>query len=257
MSDDEKLSGQALAVSIKPAPFYRNNPLVWFRQLEAQFSLRGIKSQETKFFHVLASLPEDVAMSIDENVTQYDEIKNAVVSNFHKTKQELMDEVMGTLDLAGLKPSLALIHLKRKLNECGLTADEDLLKHKILKAMPISTQMALASHQGLKLADFVAVADSLLLISPQTQTVAKISQPQAENFSAKSQGESSQQRFSTTYLLHPFSPNQRPKICRYHLYFGPAAKRCKPWCVWPARKPAIIEPSSRSSSPSVQGNERL
>ena len=48
-------------VAVKPAPFYRNNPIVWFKQLEAQFKLSNIKTSSIKY-HRLLSVHEIVTM---------------------------------------------------------------------------------------------------------------------------------------------------------------------------------------------------
>ena len=30
--------------------------------------------------------------------------------------------------------------------------------------------------------------------------------------------------------LRAFNDKQKPRVCCAHIYFGPAAKTCKPWC---------------------------
>ena len=55
--------------------------------------------------------------------------------------------------------------------------------------------------------------------------------------------------------VKPFKSNQRPKVCRSHIYFGNSAKFCKPWCQWPDKDANIkVQPNSRSSSPTPTGN---
>ena len=51
-------------VSVKPPVFYRSNPGVWFRQMESQFVHAGITNVERKFHHILAEIPEDVAINL-------------------------------------------------------------------------------------------------------------------------------------------------------------------------------------------------
>ena len=52
------------------------------------------------------------------------------------------------------------------------------------------------------------------------------------------------------YSVTPFTENQRPKICRFHLYYADQARMCSPWCKWPNRSRNIqMQPSSRPSSP--------
>lgn len=50
--------------------------------------------------------------------------------------------------------------------------------------------------------------------------------------------------------VRPFSPDQRPKVCRGHLYFGRKARHCKPWCQWLDKSGCEIQPNSRPASPS-------
>ena len=49
------------AVSIKISPFWSNDPALWFSPVEAQFTLKGITSQLTKFHYIVASLEPAVS----------------------------------------------------------------------------------------------------------------------------------------------------------------------------------------------------
>ena len=49
-----------------------------------------------------------------------------------------------------------------------------------------------------------------------------------------------------------FHSNQRPRVCRAHIYFGNFARTCKPWCILKSPELSIqpsSRPASRSSSP--------
>ena len=65
--DDEEVGGRLSAVSVKLPPFTESNPELWFGKAEAQFVLRGIKDDTTKFYHLYANLTEK-AMNEIENL---------------------------------------------------------------------------------------------------------------------------------------------------------------------------------------------
>jgi len=91
------------------------------------------------------------------------------------------------------------------------------------------------------------VADNLLVMT-SSQQIYSINQ------SANKQNASKAQQ-SLSKAVKPFYDNQRPKVCRSHLYFGNEAKRCMHWYQWPNKHGITITtstPQSRALSPTKQ-----
>ena len=55
MSDDESKGISAFKVSVKTPVFNRDDAEIWFHQLEAQFSISGIKTDQTKYVQLFGS----------------------------------------------------------------------------------------------------------------------------------------------------------------------------------------------------------
>ena len=53
--------GDADAVTVKIPPFWTHSPTAWFAQAEAQFVLRKITEDDTKYYYIVAALDSATA----------------------------------------------------------------------------------------------------------------------------------------------------------------------------------------------------
>ena len=146
-------------VTIKAPAFIETAAESWFAILEAQFHLRGITSEETRFWHTLAALPPELITKLPTEETTskiFTSLKAAVLSIHEDTKPELFEKLISTTKLTG-KPSLFLNELMQTARMIGV--GEDLVRHKFLQALNPSISTALAAQKDLTLVQLGKLAD--------------------------------------------------------------------------------------------------
>ena len=126
-------------VAIKPPKFLETSVVGWFAILEAQFHLRKITNDTTKFYTVISALPAEVVSRlpsnfIDPTKTSYDELKCKVIGIYEKTKPEMFDKLMQSTVMTG-RPSIYLQELMSTAEKIGV--GEDIAKHKFFKHCPL------------------------------------------------------------------------------------------------------------------------
>jgi len=254
----EEVIGAVASVAIKPPKFTETNPKAWFAIMEAQFNISKITTTRAKFYHSLAGLDSDIVSRIPPNILElgeYEPLKEAIVTTYEKTKPEILDKLMGTSSVSG-RPSVFLTELQVLASKIG--ASEEIIRHKFIDSLPATIRPILHSQKELSITQLGKLADELQVVfkdKTENSAVVHAVQPRNEfrNRNYRSR-EGSSNREDIPPGLRPFSRNQRPKVCRAHLYFGGKARNCKPWCTWPTKKDCMIQPSSRNASPNRQNN---
>ena len=105
------------AVSLKLPPFWPNDPVVWFAQVEAQFLTHGITSQSTQFSYVIASLQPEIAQEIRDLLisppteTPYDVLKATLIRRTSASEQKRLHQLLIAEELGDRMPSLLRHHV--------------------------------------------------------------------------------------------------------------------------------------------------
>ena len=188
MSDSEESKDKSQptatmsAVSIKLPPYWPNDPAIWFAQVEAQFSTRGITNQNTMYAYVVSSLQPAVAeelrdLLLNPPTTQpYDKIKAELITRMSSSDQKRLHQLLISEELGDRKPSQLLRRMQQLLGE--RTLEDSILKTLFLQRLPTNVQSILATSDSLNTEQLANIADRIMEVgntaTPAQQTVASI-----------------------------------------------------------------------------------
>ena len=249
------------AVSIKLPPFWPADPEVWFAQIEAQCTARGITSQKTRFNYVVSSLSPELFAVVRNLLLRppdeapYDTLKAELVKHTAASEQRKLQELVSGEELGDRKPTQLLHRMQQLLGDkLGTSADANsFLLELFLQRFPPNVRMVLASADtSLDLSKLADMADKVMEVV--TPTVASISTQQTNSEVTLLREEVAHLADLITSLTHdrprfrhrnsfrtrqqqspaPKTPPPDDTLCWYYAMFGEAARSPVVWeTPWP------------------------
>jgi hypothetical protein len=252
---------EANKVSIKIPPFWREKPEIWFYQVEAQFNICKIVTEETKFNHLVSQLEPKYIENIWDiirgtEVNKYSLAKECLLNIFKESEDKRIKRLVTGIDLGDQKPSQLL---RRMQALAGADVSEKVLKTLWLEKLPESTRnILIVTDEGLE--KVAVMADRIMEMNPRNELFATKSETgrqqdvpvtmsdimtritgleqQIAAFSADPQGRQCQRSFdrrrnnSRSKSQNKYNP--RGKYCYYHFRFGHHCRpeKCTPPCTW-------------------------
>jgi hypothetical protein len=98
MTDEDKVT--IATVAMKLPPFWPSDPHLWFAQVEAQFTMRGITPQKTKFDYVVSLLTPEFATEVCDLIlsspieNQYDKLREQLVRRTAATEKQCLYSIV-------------------------------------------------------------------------------------------------------------------------------------------------------------------
>ena len=106
----EREAGAVAALNLKLPPFWPSDADLWFAQVEAQFSTRGITSQKTKYEYLVAPLSPEFATQVRDlilripDTTPYDTLKGQLITRTALPEQRRLQQLLTSTELGGRDP---------------------------------------------------------------------------------------------------------------------------------------------------------
>ena len=244
----------ANSVSIKMPEFSESYASSWFEIIEAQFEVKGIKVSSTKFYHALSVMTPDLVSKLSREVMMsksYELLKSAVIALYEQTKPELFAKLIKQSKMTQ-KPSFYLQELQKTAAKIGVS--DDLVRVRFIQDMPKDISAAVATQKNLSLFDLGNLADELMPLVNANSHTAYSANNNAPSTSKK-QFRSNDNAPWVPASVKPFARDQKPKICRGHIYYGKRSKTCKNFCQWPNKSNVRILNSKSPTATPAQSDE--
>ncbi|GFT83508.1 retrovirus-related Pol polyprotein from transposon 297 [Nephila pilipes] len=174
MSEEESAATASIArVSIKVPPFCRENPEIWFSQMESQFVLAEITAEITKFHHVVSALqPEELGIVGDiilnpPAVKPYTALQNRLCSQYAESEEQRLRGLISEMQLVDRKPSRLLLEMRSKADS---RISEELLKSLFIQRLPTHVQQILAISDD-PLDKLAEMAEGIMAVAGPTSSI--------------------------------------------------------------------------------------
>ena len=120
------MAAEANAVTLKLPTFWPAHPDVWFAQAEAQFQIRGITSDLTKFHYVVAALDQDAASQLLDVIRsppendKYTTLKTSLLRTFGLSRRARAAKLLDLRRLGDRKPVICGIDSRSPTRTSGI-----------------------------------------------------------------------------------------------------------------------------------------
>lgn len=240
-------------VSIKVPPFWECKPDIWFLQLEAQFAINRITSDETKYNHLISQMDAKYIEMILDIITgsgeeKYELAKERLLSTFRVSSEAKLRTLLNDVELGSLRPSRLLLRMQQL---AGSDISEKALRTLWLDKLPETIKgILIISEEALERQ--ASMADKIAEMSPHREIcssapsedislsgrIAKIEKMMAnmsssDSSSRRTRGRSqSRSNSRNRFRSQSRSQSRHYDTCWYHYKFGKKAHKCLKPCNW-------------------------
>lgn len=264
------VDAEVASASVKLPQFWTSCPEAWFVHVEMQFATKRITRNITRFEHVVASLPQEVIMTVLDVVQRpissnsYEDLKQILIERHTISENRRLDRVLSDSEIGDRRPSEFFRSLSLL---AGTNFSRDVLTKLWIRKLPKSLNVALTGtnvsdhDELLKLADRIwdvlhvdEIAEirgnALVQTSANSANMEKIVENlvqatsnicesvrtlsiEISSLRRQSNDEpfrSRRVRFNQSRSPSRNRSNNRGWLCKYHYRYGDKANKCEQPC---------------------------
>ncbi|KAJ8914441.1 hypothetical protein NQ315_017537, partial [Exocentrus adspersus] len=244
-------------VALRIPPFWPEDPELWFAQIESQFTIAGIVTDETRYGYVAGNLEAKYAMEVRDILTnppasnKYDFLKVNLIKRLSESQEHKTRRLLEREELGDRKPSQFLRHLQLL---AGPLVTENLLRSIWMGRLPPSMQAILATQNTSPLSTVADLADAVFeatspsvsavstatpspptdIVRELTAAIANMTATLREEISAIANEQPRRREVNDRQRSRSRSRSQghscrcptNPDLCWYHDRFGNQARKC-------------------------------
>jgi hypothetical protein len=244
---------------VKLPSFWTEDPVLWFRLAEGQFNLRNVADPVARYYHVLASVPQDTVRLVrhvlheDTGPLSYDNLRTSLLASHTLSNYQKMEKMMRLPPLGDRKPSVLLAEM---LEYCPTgESSTAVFAYLFLQRLPREIRVLLSEDDPADMRAIADKADRLIAMHvPQGHdacatvsleddsegdlVAAMGSERRKKKFPVSTRPPQQQQagvgrrgglsRRGTDQAAAP-----RTSMCYYHAKFSEQARYCQEGCLWP------------------------
>lgn len=244
------------ATLAKLPPFWKENPILWFIQVEAAFTLARITNDDTKFRYVILNLDSTTLPFVSDIVAnppphdKYQALKDRIIRSFDETAESKLRKLIRGHEIGDDKPSN---YLQRLRNLAGGQCNDSVLRTLFFEQLPESVRSVLAISEVADLSVLASQADKIYEITKPTINALTYVKPSSSSQTTPKDliddlskrldaltKELRNQRRQRSRSRQAHSPRDKSKskerdqeenaMCWYHRQFGERAKKCQQPC---------------------------
>lgn len=178
---------------IKPPPFWQTKPSLWFAQVDAQFFANNIRSDNVKYYTIVAALDSQVLEQVSDVVEsssekeKYQVLRKQLILRFTDSEVKQLRKLLSEVELGDKKPSQLLREMKILAKEVS----QDVLRTLWIQRLPVRVQVVLSINEDAELEKLAEMADKIVEISYTTSSIQEVKKVSTTLASSASENQNS------------------------------------------------------------------